>query len=181
MASGRETEFRDFVVARQAALLHTATLLAGDRAAGEDLLQTALTKTYLAWHRIADRGAVEAYVRRVMARTAISWWRRRWRGERPTESPPEIRVPDHADRAVTTHVVWQAIRTLPPRQRAVLVLRFHADLTEAQTAVTLGVTVGTVKSQTARALRRLRGELGDETNTMSGAAGETASVLEGGL
>lgn len=152
-----EAEFRDFVAARRAALLHTAYLLTGDWGAGEDLLQTALTKTYLAWHRIRERGAVEAYVRRTMARTATSWWRRRWHGERPTADPPDrCAVGDHAQRTADRDLVWQELRALPPGQRAVLVLRFHADLTEAQTAQALGVSVGTVKSQTSRALHRLR-------------------------
>lgn len=155
-------QFREFVAARQAALLSTASLLAGDWASGEDLLQTALTKTYLAWPRIRDKAAVEAYVRKTMARTAISWWRRRWRAEQPTAEPPEVVVRDHSERSDDRDLVWQALRTLPPAQRAVLVLRFHADFTEAQAAEALGVSVGTIKSQTSRALAKLRTHLADE-------------------
>jgi RNA polymerase sigma-70 factor (ECF subfamily) len=156
-----EAQFREFVTGNQAALLSTACLLAGDWASGEDLLQTALTKTYLAWPRIRDRAAAVAYVRRVMSRTAITWWRRRWRAEWPTADPPERPVGDDTGLADDRDLVWQAVRRLPPGQRAVLVLRFHADLTEAQTADTLGISVGTVKSQTARALARLRAALGE--------------------
>ncbi|HEY0640239.1 MAG TPA: SigE family RNA polymerase sigma factor [Pseudonocardiaceae bacterium] len=158
MTRGGEAEFTEFVTIRYAALLQTACLLAGDRATGEDLLQTALTKTYLSWHRIRRREAAEAYVRRVLARTATSWWRRPGRREEPTADPPE--PPARVDEpGGLTDPVWDAVRGLPVGQRAVLVLRFHADLTEAETARTLGVSVGTVKSQTARALGRLRAEL----------------------
>src|SRR4028119_112749 len=87
-ASARE-DFRSFVVARSAALLRTAYLLTGNRADAEDLLQTTLAKTYLAWDRIADREAVDGYVRRVMVNTQTSWWRRRKVDEHPTEQLPE--------------------------------------------------------------------------------------------
>ena len=155
-----ELEFREFVTARSAALQRTAFLLAGDWAHAEDLVQVALTKTFLAWRRIADRGAVEAYARRVLVTTATSWWRRRWHGERPTERLPEPAAGDdpaaaHADR----ELVWALVRRLPPRQRAVLVLRYFEDLSEAETARLLGVSTGTVKSQGARALATLRREL----------------------
>lgn len=160
MRGETDAQFREFVAARQGALLSTACLLAGDWASGEDLLQTALTKTYLAWPRIRDKGAVEAYVRKTMTRTAISWWRRRWRAEQPTAEPPDIVVRDPSELADDRDLVLQALRTLPAAQRAVLVLRFHADLTEAQTAELLGVSVGTVKSQTSRGLAKLRARLG---------------------
>lgn len=157
-----DAQFREFVAARQGALLSTACLLAGDWASGEDLLQTALTKTYLAWPRIRDKTAVEAYVRKTMTRTAISWWRRRWRAEQPTAELPEVVVRDPSELADDRDLVLQALRTLPTAQRAVLVLRFHADLTEAQTAELLGVSVGTVKSQTSRGLAKLRARLGTD-------------------
>ena len=154
-----EEEFREFVVARSAALLRTAYLLAGDWASAEDLLQTALTKTYLAWKRLGGIGAVEPYARRVLVNTATSWWRRRWHGERPTEVLPERAVPDDLDARLERDVLWRHIRALPARQRAVLVLRYYEDLSEAQTAELLGVSVGTVKSQCARALATLRRRL----------------------
>jgi RNA polymerase sigma-70 factor (ECF subfamily) len=163
-----DAQFREFVVARQSALLSTACLLAGDWASGEDLLQTALTKTYLAWPRIRDKTAVEAYVRTTMTRTAISWWRRSWRAEQPTAEPPEVVVRDHTEHTDNRDLVWQALSTLPAAQRAVLVLRFHADLTEAQAAETLGVSVGTIKSQTSRALAKLRTHLAAEREPVVG-------------
>ncbi len=160
---GAELEFREFVAARSAALQRTAFLLAGDWAHAEDLVQVALTKTFLAWRRIADRGAVEAYARRVLVTTATSWWRRRWHGERPTEQLPEPPAgPDPAAAHADREVLWSLVRRLPARQRAVLVLRHYEDLSEAETARLLGVSVGTVKSQCARALAALRRELADD-------------------
>lgn len=157
-----EEEFREFVVARSAALLRTAYLLAGDWATAEDLLQTALTKTYLAWKRLGEIEAVEPYARRVLVNTATSWWRRRWHGERPTEMLPELAGPDRFEEQLDRDVLWRHVRALPVRQRAVLVLRFYEDMSEAQTAALLNISVGTVKSQTARALNTLRRRLGDE-------------------
>lgn len=157
-----EEEFREFVAARSAALLRTAYLLAGDRASAEDLLQTALTKLYLAWKRLGGIEAVEPYARRVLVNTATSWRRRRWHGERPTEVLPERPGPDEHAEAVERTVLWQHVRSLPTRQRAVLVLRFYEDLSEAQTAELLDISPGTVKSQTSRALATLRKQLGTD-------------------
>jgi RNA polymerase sigma-70 factor (sigma-E family) len=156
-----EEEFREFVAARSAALLRTAYLLAGDWATAEDLLQTALTKTYLAWKRLGQIEAVEPYARRVLVNTATSWWRRRWHGERPTEVLPERAAGDGQDERVERDALWRYVKALPTRQRAVLVLRFYEDLSEAQTAQLLGVSVGTVKSQCSRALATLRQRLGE--------------------
>ena len=150
--STMEEEFREFVAARSAALLRTAYLLAGDWATAEDLLQTALTKTYLAWKRLGEIEAVEPYARRVLVNTATSWWRRRWHGERPTEVLPERPAPDRLDEQLERDALWRHVKALPARQRAVLVLRFYEDLSEAQTAALLSISVGTVKSQTSRAL-----------------------------
>lgn len=151
-----EEEFREFVAARSAALLRTAYLLAGDWATAEDLLQTALTKTYLAWHRLGRIDAVEPYARRVLINTATSWWRRRWHRERPTEVLPEQPGPDQHHEAVERDALWRHVRALPARQRAVLVLRFYEDLSVAETAELLECSTGTVKSQTAKALTLLR-------------------------
>jgi RNA polymerase sigma-70 factor (sigma-E family) len=156
-----EDEFREFVAARSAALLRTAYLLAGDWATAEDLLQTALTKTYLAWKRLGEIEAVEPYARRVLVNTATSWWRRRWHGERPTEVLPERAIPDGHDARLERDALWRHVQTLPARQRAVLVLRFYEDLSEAQTAQLLGVSVGTIKSQCSRALSSLRQRLAE--------------------
>ncbi len=157
-----DIEFRQFVAARSAALLRTAYLLVGDWAHAEDLLQAALTKTYLAWRRLGEIEAVEAYARRVLVTTATSWWRRRWHDERPTEILPDRPAPDGMDEHIERQALWRHVRALPARQRAVLVLRFYEDLTEVETARVLGVTVGTVKSQCARALAGLRSRLGEE-------------------
>jgi RNA polymerase sigma-70 factor (sigma-E family) len=157
-----EDEFREFVTARSAALLRTAYLLAGDWATAEDLLQTALTKTYLAWKRLGQIEAVEPYARRVLVNTATSWWRRRWHGERPTEFLPERAAPDNLEEQLERDVLWKHVKALPTRQRAVLVLRFYEDMSEAQTAAMLQISPGTVKSQTSRALGTLRQRLAAE-------------------
>ncbi|WP_407924537.1 SigE family RNA polymerase sigma factor [Catellatospora vulcania] len=157
-----EDEFREFVTARSAALLRTAYLLAGDWATAEDLLQTALTKTYLAWKRLGQIEAVEPYARRVLVNTATSWWRRRWHGERPTEFLPERAAPDNLEEQLERDVMWKHVKALPARQRAVLVLRFYEDMSEAQTAAMLQISPGTVKSQTSRALGTLRQRLAAE-------------------
>jgi RNA polymerase sigma-70 factor, ECF subfamily len=159
---GVEEDFRDFVAARSGALLRTAYLLAGDWATAEDLLQTALTKTYLAWKRLGRIDAVEPYTRKVLVNTSTSWWRRRWHGERPTEVLPETAITDGLDERLERDALWRHVRDLPARQRAVLVLRFYEDQSEAETARLLGVSVGTVKSQCSRALASLRVRLGEQ-------------------
>ena len=143
-------DFDEFVAARSTALLRTAYLLTHDHALAEDLLQTALTRSWLSWGRI--EGEPEPYVRRTMINTYASWWRRKWNGEQPTEQLPESAAGDaHADPDL-----WEALARLPRRQRAVVVLRYFEDLTEAQTAHVLGCSVGTVKSQTSKAFAKLR-------------------------
>lgn len=159
----QEQEFRDFVAARSPALLRTSYLLTGgDWALAEDLLQVALTKTYLAWGRIRDKGAVEAYARAALATTATSWWRRRWHGKRPTEVLPDVVGQDRFAPVDERDALWQHVRTLPAKQRAVLVLRFYEDLSEADVARVLGIAPGTVKSSTSRALATLRTRLGEQ-------------------
>ena len=151
MAGGRE-DFEAFVAARYAALLRTAYLLTGDHHDAEDLLQQSLVKAVGAWKRI--EGDPEPYVRTILVRQNVSRWRgRRWR-ELTTDAPPETHVVDEgAEDRLALH---RALGVLAPRQRAVIVLRYYEDLTEAQTAEALGIAVGTVKSQTRDALRRLR-------------------------
>lgn len=155
----RAPTFEEYVNARGSALLKTAWLLTGDHQRAEDLVQTALTKTWLHWPHIRDAsvGAYDAYVRRVMLTTYMAWWRRRWGGESPTERLPE--QPDNGggeDAAAERRDVMMALAKLPRGQRAVLVLRYFEDLTETQTANALGCSVGTVKSQSARGLATLR-------------------------
>ena len=149
-----ERQFDAFVVARSPGLLRTAFLLMGDRQGAEDLLQTALTKAWFAWRRI-ERDP-EAYVRRIMATTSASWWRRRWTGETPTSQLPEIDVPPESELTAERQDLWRAVRHLPPRQRAVVVLRYLEDRSEAETAQLLDCSPGTVKSQAAKALAKLR-------------------------
>ncbi len=165
-------EFSEFVSARSAALLRTAYLLVGDWGHAEDLLQTTLTKTFLAWHRISDPAAVEAYARKILVNTATSWWRRRWHGERPSGRLPETVTGDEAARHAERDELWELVRALPVRQRAVLVLRFYCDQTETETARLLGISVGTVKSQSARALDRLRRNLAHDAPLDTRVGGE---------
>jgi RNA polymerase sigma-70 factor (sigma-E family) len=150
--------FRDFVAARSPALVRTAWMLTGNQATAEDLVQTALAKTWTRWSRIERQDAPEAYVRRVMVSTFLTWNRRRWHAEIPVATVPDRATDGDAfGDADRRRSVFAALRALPRRQRAVIVLRFLEDLTEAQTAEALGCSVGTVKSQSAKALTRLRG------------------------
>jgi len=150
--------FRDFVAARSPALVRSAWLLTGNEATAEDLVQTALAKTWSRWAQLTRQDAPEAYVRRVMLSTYLTWHRRRWHGEVPVASVPDtLHAPDVHREADLRQTMAAALSTLPPRQRAVVVLRFFDDMTEAQAADALDCSVGTVKSQTAKALVKLRG------------------------
>lgn len=153
--------FDDLVDTRTPGLLRTAYLLTGDWATAEDLLQTALVKTWFQWDRVRDKDAAEAYVRQVMTRTFATWWRRKWRGEVATDVLPERPGYDHYADVDQRHALRRALAELPPRQRAIVVLRFYEDLPEAEVASLLGCSVGTVKSTASRALVRLRGLVGD--------------------
>ena len=152
----RET-FDVFVAARSGRLLGTSYLLTRDRGTAEDLLQTVLAKAWFAWGRIETDP--EAYVRRALVTTYTSWWRRKWRGEVPRAVLPEITCfRDQTSEVDERDAVWAALGRLGPRQRAVPVLRYYEDLSEAETAAVLGCSAGTVKSQTSRALANLRGD-----------------------
>jgi len=146
--------FDDFVAARGDALWRSAWLLTGDAHLAEDLVQTALAKSYGRWDRIGDAGGFEAYVRRSLFTTYVSWWRRRWNGEHATADLPE--TPTSAPDVALRRDLLAALTTLSRGQRAVIVLRYFEDLTERETAAVLGCSVGTVKSQTARAIAALR-------------------------
>jgi RNA polymerase sigma-70 factor (sigma-E family) len=147
--------FAEFVTARSPRLQRTAYLLTHDWAHAEDLLQTALVRAWSAWGRID--GDPEPYVRRILVNVYASWWRRRWRHvEQPTSRLPERGATDHVATVDERDEVWQALGRLPRRQRAVLVLRYFEDMTEAQIADVMGVSVGTVKSQAKKALEKLR-------------------------
>lgn len=154
--------FTEFVMGRSASLFRTAVLLTRDPHSAQDLVQTALTKVWRNWDRI--QGEPEAYTRKVMLNQFLTDRSRRWTGEHPTEHLPEhpvhdrrTEVPDDPARVVTDQATLaDAIASLPPRQRAVIVLRYFHDLTEAQTAEAMGTSTGTVKSQHSKALAALR-------------------------
>jgi RNA polymerase sigma-70 factor (sigma-E family) len=154
MIEGREG-FEEFVAARYTVLLRTAYLLTQDRGLAEDLVQTALAKCWLGWKRIRydDPGP---YVHRVLVNTYTAWWRRRWNSEYPTEELPQTGGPGRHQAVDDRTDLADALRRLPRRMRAVVVLRFYEDLSEAETARILGCSGGTVKSQTSRALAKLR-------------------------
>ena len=148
--------FRDYVTARSRSLLRTAYLLTGNRADAEDLVQAALAKTYLAWDRIEDRSALDGYVRRAMVNTHISWWRRRRLEEYPTDEIPDQAVADQTGTSDLADTLRRAVDRLPQRMRAAVVLRYFEDMTEAEVADALGVSLGTVKSTVSRAVAKLR-------------------------
>jgi RNA polymerase sigma-70 factor (sigma-E family) len=151
--------FTSYVRARGPVLLRTARSLTSNPSDAEDLLQTALTKTYLAWERIEDQRALDGYVRRALVNTRTSQWRKRRVDEYSCEELPEpepVPGPDPAEQQAVRDAVWRAVLALPDRQRAMVVLRYYEDLSEAQTAAVLGVSVGTVKSAVSRALAKLR-------------------------
>ena len=152
-------EFDSFVRNRTPALLRSAYLLTGDQHLAEDLVQSALARTHRAWPRLHETGNAEAYTRKTMYHLQVSWWRRRRVTESLRHSLPEQARPgqrDEADATALRMTLREALRHLPDRQRAVIVLRFFEDMTEAEAAETLGVAIGTIKSQTAKGLARLR-------------------------
>jgi RNA polymerase sigma-70 factor (sigma-E family) len=146
--------FVDFVVARGPALHRTAVLLTRDEQAAQDLVQIALAKAWQSWSRID--GNYEAYVRAIIVNEFASGWRRGWRTELPTTDLRELPCDDLGGGLTLRQSLMAALATLPPRQRAVVVLRFFHDYTEAATAEVMGTSVGTVKSQTFKALAALR-------------------------
>jgi RNA polymerase sigma-70 factor (sigma-E family) len=151
-----ETAFRDFVETNGSTLLHAARLLTGDHHRAEDLVQSALTKLYLKWGRVSEP---LAYTRKTMVNAHIDSSRRRWWGERPAEVLPEPAVEDGAIKASTERdELRRLLHELSSFERAVVVLRYYCDLSEKDTAASLRVPVGTVKSAASRALARLRVE-----------------------
>jgi RNA polymerase sigma-70 factor (sigma-E family) len=148
--------FREYVAARSRSLLRTAYLLTGNIPDAEDLVQSALAKTYQAWDRIEDRAALDGYVRRAMVNTHISWWRRRRVEEFPTDEVPDQVVADPSGNSDLQDTLRRAIDRLPQRMRAAVMLRYYEDMTEAEVADVLGVSLGTVKSTVSRAVAKLR-------------------------
>lgn len=149
--------YAEFVTARWTALHRLAYLLTASGPAAEDLLQTALMKTYARWPRVRGLESPDAYVRKVMVNTLISERRRPWWGRESLRGEPPETVVDPGDIAVLNHeVLWPLICALPARQRAVVVLRYYEDFSEEQIAALLGCARGTVKSHASDALRSLR-------------------------
>jgi RNA polymerase sigma-70 factor (sigma-E family) len=158
-----EQEFAEYFVARRDAVRRSAYLLCGDWHRADDFTQAAFVSLHRRWHKIRDRAALDAYVRRTLVRAVIDESRRPWRRERFTDEVPDVPAdgPDIGDTVAVRSTLLGALRKVPPRQRAVLVLRFLEGLDVGGVAEALGCTEGTVKSQTARGLATLRTELGD--------------------
>ena len=156
-----EHEFRGWALAHRGALRRTAFLLSGDWFLADDLVQDALIRIYGVWPRIERSGDVGAYARRVLLNLYLDYRRRPWRRERPTDRVPDHVSPAHGN-VDERDKLLAALRRVPPRQRAVLVLRFWEDLSVEQTAATLGTSAGNVKSQTSRGLSTLRTALVDQ-------------------
>jgi RNA polymerase sigma-70 factor (sigma-E family) len=160
----READYAQFVRTRTHALLRSAFLLTGDQHLAEDLVQEALARTHRAWHRLERPENAEAYARKVMYHAQVSFWRRPKVAEvLPGELEPAAgpAADDPAEAAVQRLILRRALLGLSAKQRAVIVLRYFEDHTEAEAAQLLGVSVSTVKTQTGRALDRLRALLPD--------------------
>ncbi|MDN5851962.1 MAG: SigE family RNA polymerase sigma factor [Actinomycetia bacterium] len=163
MKADDRSAFVEFASARSVALHRYAYLLVGDQQLAEDLLQESLTKTYVAMPRLRDPHRLEAYTRKTITRTAISWWRRKgWSAEKPRDDVPEVQNHGHDDQVVDRAFVWSELQTLPARQRAAIVLRFYEDCTFADIAEAMHCAEGTAKSQVSRGLARLRERLGPD-------------------
>lgn len=165
-SQGDVSAFAEFVEARSHALFRTAYVVVGDHHLAQDLLQEALAKAYVAWPRLRDTTRAEAYVRRTIVTTAISWRRRRSFHERPVDRVPDARNISETERTDTQEVLWEQVCSLPPRQRTALVLRYYEDLSEAETAELMGCSVGTVKSQVSVALNKLRERVGIDSDVL---------------
>lgn len=157
MSQRRGTEFDDFVRMRTTALLRVAYLLTGDRHAAEDLLQEVLEQMYVRWPRID--GPPDVYARRALVNRSTNRWRRRGRRPETALANHDVAQPDLSDDVVVRDAVVSALRALPPRQRAAVVLRYLEDLPVVEVARALNCSEGAVKSNTSRGLERLRAAL----------------------
>jgi RNA polymerase sigma-70 factor (sigma-E family) len=171
----RDEEFSRYVAARAHSLRSTAYLLCGDWHRAEDITQSALLKLYLAWRRLDHHGGLDAYSRRIVVRTFLAERRLLWRKrEHVTDAPPD--APALGSYAEQRLHIQQALTAVPPRQRAVIVLRFWNDLSVEETAAALGCSVGTVKSQCARGLAKLRERLGPDAESWNFGGSTTSST-----
>lgn len=162
MKAERLADYEDFVNATWSRMVRYAHALTGSRSDAEDAVQAAYAKAFSSWRKVERAAYPEAYVRRIVTNEVASGWRRRWRHtERSTDHLPETPTPGHDDAVVTADALWQALQRVPPRQRAVLVLRYYEDLSEREIAETLGVSAGTVKSHASKALQAMRTSLGE--------------------
>ena len=154
-------DFATFVAARSAGLLRSAWFLTGDAGRAEDLLQTALAKAWRRWPTVSRTDSPEAYLRQIIYTTFVTWWRRRWRAETPSNVIPERADGlDVAGVVATRDAVRRALATLSRQQRAIVVLRYVEDLSVADTAAVLGCSDATVRVQASRALAALRNDPG---------------------
>jgi RNA polymerase sigma-70 factor (sigma-E family) len=156
----RDADFAAYLAARQPSLLRTAYLLTGNRHDAEDLVQTAFAKLYLSWDKVRHQSSIDGYVRRILVNEQNSLWRRAWKKREHTADDAVLHALDtpHHD-AYDDGIgsaLWEVVQTLPRKARAVVVLRYYEQMSEAETAAVLGISVGTVKSQTSRALATLR-------------------------
>jgi RNA polymerase sigma-70 factor (sigma-E family) len=158
VASARDVAFAEFVTARQTYLRRVAYAICGDWHRADDLLQTALTKLYVAWPRVCGKGTEDAYVRQIMVRANIDESRRPWRRERPTDDLPERGAPEPTP-VEERSALFDALQALPEQQRKVVVLRHWLGLSVRETATELGINEGTVKSHSSRGLAALEAVL----------------------
>ncbi len=179
MNAADEDQFRTFVETRWHTLLRLAYLLTGDAGRAEDLVQSALVRLHRHWRRVERADGHDAYVRRIIVNLNISSWRRRRLSEHLVDELPEQPQGwerDHTETHADRDQLARALVTLPPRMRAVIVLRYYDDLSEAEAAAVLGCSLGTVKSQTSRGLDRLRAALADPV-----AAADPATTSKGSI
>jgi RNA polymerase sigma-70 factor (sigma-E family) len=156
MDPGRDHEFAEFVDGRFTALQRFGYLLTGEWHLAEDLVQTSLTKVWFHRNSLRSASALESYTRTVMVNTSTQWWRRKWRGETPTEQLPEPQAREQYGAVDDRDLLLRALSTLPRRTRATLVLRYFEDLPAAEIAQMMGCSIGTVKSNVSRGLAKLR-------------------------
>jgi RNA polymerase sigma-70 factor (sigma-E family) len=164
----RDDGFTAYVAGRRAHLYRAAYLLCGDPHRAEDIVQTALAKLYVAWPRASRADSVDAYARRVIINSHLDEHRRPWRRESPTEDSRLDRAAPSGVTPEDSDALWTALRQLGPKQRRVVVLRHYWGLSVEETAADLGVSPGTVKSQTSAALEKLRSSLVVDTTTRGG-------------